>query len=556
MFDIIEKETDNDSIKTCFAIKKKIQKDPHNLELYNDLYYMIQVIMSKDIEMAKDFMRWLADEVERNIISCPRDKLIEFDNFYDKTLYLGAYYLFHHFLLYAELKREPKSKFYPPRRKALEEVVWSLQDLEDGKLDLLAVSLPPGVGKTTLAIFYLTWISGRNPDLPNLTASHSTDFVSEVYKEVINIISSEEYLWADVFPNIPLKETNAKGLRLDLGYRKRFQTMQFTSIGSGNAGKYRAENLLYCDDLVSGIEIALSKDRLDKLWTTYTTDLRQRKLGDKCKELHIATRWSVHDVIGRLEVIHENNPKARFINVPAMDQNDESNFDYKFGKGFSTEMYREQREIMDDIDWKALYMNEPIEREGLLYHEDELRRYFELPSGEPDAIIGVCDTKDKGKDYAVLPVGYVYGNDYYIDDAICDNSMPDVLDQRMIQILMKHKVQACRFESNSAGGRVAKDIQEGIKELGGRTNITTKYTNSNKETKIIVNSAWIKEHCLFKDQSLYKKTDEYGRFMHFLTSYTVMGKNKNDDVPDAMAMFSEYAQSFLSGKVEIFKRLW
>ena len=165
---------------------------------------------------------------------------------------------------------------------------------------------------------------------------------------------------------------------------QRFETLEFTSIGTGNAGLYRASRLLYCDDLVSGIEVALSKERLDKLWETYTTDLRQRKIGDHCKELHIATRWSVHDVIGRLENDYGDSDRAKFIVIPALDENDESNFDYAYGVGFNTQFYRQQRDIMDDASWDALYMNEPIERQGVLFEAKELRRYFALPDKEPD----------------------------------------------------------------------------------------------------------------------------------------------------------------------------
>lgn len=198
-------------------------------------------------------------------------------------------------------------------------VQYALQDLEDDKLDLLAISLPPGSGKTTLAIFYLTWIGGKHADEPSLTGSHSNSFVRGVYDEVLRILDPQgEYLWHDVFPLVSVSNTNAKDCRIDIGKRKRFETLEFTSIGTGNAGLYRAARLLYCDDLISGIEVALSKERLDKLWETYTTDLRQRKIGDHCKELHIATRWSVHDIIGRLETEYGNSDRARFIVVPAL----------------------------------------------------------------------------------------------------------------------------------------------------------------------------------------------------------------------------------------------
>jgi predicted phage terminase large subunit-like protein len=211
---------------------------------------------------------------------------------------------------------------------------------------------------------------------------------------------------------------------------------------------------------------------------------------------------------------------------------------------------------MDDASWRALYMNQPIEREGLLYNEDELRRYFELPDREPDGIISICDTKDKGKDYAFMPVAYIYGNDYYIDDCICDNGLPNVVEPRIVSCLLKNKVQMARFEHNNGGGRFAKDIQDAVKNNGGITKITTKYTTSNKETKIIVESGWVKEHCLFKDDSMYAKKDDYGKMIDMLCSYTMAGKNKHDDVPDGMAMLSQYAQSFNKNKVEIFNRLF
>jgi predicted phage terminase large subunit-like protein len=170
--------------------------------------------------------------------------------------------------------------------------------------------------------------------------------------------------------------------------------------------------------------------------------------------------------------------------------------------------------------------------------------------------LGVCDTKDKGTDFACLPVGYQYGNDYYFPDTICDNGLPNIVDARLIDILLRHKVHLCRFESNSAGGRVAEKVQEGVKAKGGRTKITTKFTTANKETKIIVNSAWVKEHCLFLDESMYSRNSDYGKFMDMLCSYTVAGKNKHDDPPDVMAMFSEFAQSLTGSKVEIFARPW
>lgn len=541
--------------KLAGSINAVIDKKPDDKGAYGDLFSLCRAWEAEDFAAAHAANKALKTKCATQL-RVSADKASFYEQ-WRKCLLFEAPHDFDSYLTYMELDRQADKRFYQPRKKQLKPVVDALQALcgDDDKLDLLAVSLPPGVGKTTLAIFLLTWIAGRDPNHPNLTGSHSNSFVRGVYDECLRLFDAQgEYLWHDVFPAVQVSNTNAKDCRIDLDKCQRFETLEFTSIGTGNAGLYRAANLLYCDDLVSGIEVALSKERLDKLWETYTTDLRQRKIGDKCKELHIATRWSVHDVIGRLEREYENNPRAKFIRFPAMDENDESNFDYDYGVGFTTKFYREQRDIMDSVSWKALYMNQPIEREGLIYHPEELRRFFELPTQEPDAVIGVCDTKDKGTDYAFLPVGYVYGQDYYIGDCICDSGLPDTVDARLADILVRDKVNMCRFESNSAGRRVAEKIQGEVKRLGGITNITTKFTTANKETKIIVNSAWIKEHCLFLDESKYKRNSDYGRMLDMLCSYTVAGKNKHDDVPDGMAMFAEFAQSLNGAKVEVFKR--
>lgn len=540
------------------AIERKIGCDG-GIEALEDYYHVCREIMTKeDRTYAIERMKWLIDVLNERMAGVIARGDLEggkrLTNLHKRILLSCAPWDFDSYLQYVEWNREPSKKFYAPRRKQLKLFVQAIQDLADDKLDLVCGSLPPGVGKSTVAIFGLTWFGGRFPDAPILTGSHSNSWVRGAYEECLRIMDANgEYLWHDVFPDVQVTNTNAKDCRIDLGTRKRFETLEFTSIGTGNAGLYRAQTLLYCDDLVSGIEVAMSKERLDKLWEIYNTDLRQRKIG-RCKELHISTRWSVWDVVGRLEMEYGDSDRARFISVPAVDENDESNFDYPYGVGFSTKFYHEQRDIMDDVNWRALYMNQPIEREGLLYSEDELRRYFELPDMEPDAIIAVCDTKDRGPDYFVMPVAYQYGTDFYIDGVICDNGNPDTVEPRLVDILVDRGVQLARFESNQAGGRIATSVQEKVKARGGRCKITTKYTTANKETKIIVNSAWVKEHCLFRDSSVIKQDKDYRRIMQFLCNYTQAGKNKHDDVPDGMAQLAEFIQGFSMNKVEIIRR--
>lgn len=539
------------------TIYERTQKS-YDYQTYEDLYYMSKEAMKTDISLGVKYLKLLSTECEKFILSpsLSTEEVRKLYNLHKRVCLAAAPYDFDLYLLYVEWNREPTKKFYPPRRKVLKQVVDALQDLADDRLDLLAVSLPPGTGKTTLAIFYLTWLAGKIPNDPILTGSHSNSFVRGVYDECLRIFDRNgDYLWHDVFPEVSVTNTNAKDCRIDLDQRQRFETLEFTSIGTGNAGLYRAATLLYCDDLVSGIEVALSKERLDKLWETYATDLRQRKIGDHCKELHIATRWSVHDVIGRLEDKYSNSDRAKFIVIPALNEKDESNFNYAYGVGFSTKVYHEQRNMMDEVSWRALYMNEPIERDGILYQQEELRRYFELPDGEPDSVIAVCDTKDRGADYCCMPIAYQYGQNYFIEDILCDNSKPEMVDARLVEILMKHKVKLARFESNSAGGRVAQAVQADLKKKGSITHITTKFTTANKDTKIIVNSPFCKEHFLFKDESVYPNRD-YKKAIDMLCSYTMMGKNKHDDVPDAFAQLAEFVQSLQGEKVEVFKRPW
>lgn len=406
---------------------------------------------------------------------------------------------------------------------------------------------------TTLEIFYISMIAGLYPLDSCLVSAHAGYLTESIYDGVLSIMTDSEYNYRDIFPNAEIVRTNSKKGAIDLVSPRRFQTVTCRSIDGQLTGSTRCRRLLCADDLVSGIEEAMNINRLNKLWSKYYDDLRTRKL-DFCKELHIATRWSVHDVIGRLERMYEGNDRARFIALPALDENDESNFIYDYDVGFSTKYYHDMRSGMDEISWKSLYMNEPIEREGLLYHEDELRRYFELPEEEPDAIISICDTKDKGTDYCFAPVAYVYGDDYYIEDCVCSNALPGMVESQIVTMYLTHSVQMSRFESNSAGGRIADDIHSAIKSRGGITHITKKFSKGNKETRIIVNNQWVKDHCLFRDKNNYRVSSDYGKMMTQLLSYTVAGNNPNDDVADGMAQFSEFAQSMSRKTVHVFQR--
>ena len=464
---------------------------------------------------------------------------------------LTARECFDDFLIFNEWDRPLKNRFYQPRRKQLLPIVNALQALADDKLDLLCVSCPPGIGKSALETFFLSWVIGKDPSLGNVVGSHNASFVRGIYDEFLRIFDPDgEYNWCELF-DVRVVRTNALDMKIDVGRAQRFSSFQGCSIGGGNAGKLRAIGYLVCDDLIEGIEEALSRERLDKKFNLYSTDLRQRKQGG-CKELHIATRWSLADVIGRLKIEYSHSERAAFISIPALDENDESNFDYGGSIGFTTQFYHDMRDLMDEASWRALYMNEPIERTGVLFNSDELRRFFELPTDEPEAVWAVCDTKDRGDDYYVMPVAYQYGQDFYIEKIICDNKTPEAVLPRLVDTLMSHNVKMARFESNAAGGQIATKVQDMIKDRGGITKITTKYSTAGKDTRILVDSAFIKEHFLFKNADNYDY--DYKLAMNFLTSYSMVGKNKHDDVPDALSMLADFLQGFRTTTAVVMKR--
>lgn len=488
----------------------------------------------------------------------------EFDDLYWKYLLVEAQnYQVDSGLLYLEKNRLPKERFYEPRREVFtkHKIVSSLQDLMNDDLDILVVSLPPGTGKSTVEVFFLSLVGGWFPNDFNLSSAHSSILTHSLYDGVLEIINDPvEYTWHEIFPTSQLTNTNAKETTVNLERNGRFKTWTFRSIDGSLTGATRCNRILTADDLVSGIEEALNKNRLETLWTKVVNDLFSRML-DGCKRILFMTRWSVHDPAGKLFQLYEGNPRARFIAVPALNENGESNFQFAVN-GFSTKYYLDQKEAMDDISFNCLYQQQPIEREGLLLPASELRRFFLskdqvpekqmqftiFPDREPDAIWGVCDTKDKGTDFESLPIAYQFGEDFYIPAVVFDdNTDYDTLDRKTADIIIEHNPHKMRFESNQAGGRIADNIEKMVKGKC-RTSIETKYTTANKETKILVNADWIKKHCIFLEPSLYTPKSDYGLFMGNVCSYTTKAKVPHDDGIDSLSMLAEYVQDMFGRK--------
>lgn len=519
-------------------------------EFYEKAFDVLRASYAEDKKGTYDLVRRFRNGLQGWAKEKP-DKALEL---LKKSYLMTALEYFDDFCIVFEWNRPFDQRFYLPRRNKLYPIVKQLQRLADDEIDVLSVSCPPGIGKTALATFFQVWLAGRNPLDGMLSCSHNASFLRGLYEELIREVDPDgDYLFGEIFPNCRVVRTNAMDMKIDLVKAQRFSTFQMASIGAGNAGRVRAIGLLYVDDIVSGIEEALSEERLGAKWTAFSTDMLQRKQGN-CKVLMIATRWSVRDPIGRLKMEYEDNDRAVFLTMPALNAKGESNFDYGGKIGFSTKFYQDIQKLMDPASFRALYMNEPVERTGILYPTDELQRFMDLPAEEPDAVLAVCDTKNKGTDYFVMPIAYQYGDRFYITDFICDNHGPEVVEPRLVHALLKHGVKQARFESNAAGGRIAQNVQEKIKDNGGITKIITKYTTANKETRIIVDSAFVKEHFLFRDADQYDT--DYRLAMNFMTSYSMSGKNRYDDVPDAMSMFADMVQSKFTQAAVIMKRFW
>ena len=454
-----------------FEHYKKIIKALHKTDLsdiknLSYLFDMCLAIKEFDIELAKEECQHVKNRAA--VLSRKNQKAV--DLYWKAILFLAQNRDLDSYLLYLEKNRDPEDRFYLPRRKQLRKLglIQALQDLIDDKIEILSISCPPGVGKTTLAEMFLSGWIGWDPDACNLFSSHSGHVTRMVYDVLCNIIGVDlkqgqipEYTWREIFPNVQIEGVNAKEETINLGKFKSFKTITFRALGASQTGVTRAEGLL--------------KIRLDKLWTKYSTDLKTRKKkgrkGRVCKELHIATRWSVWDVIGRLQRLYEGKKKkCKFIAIPDLDpETGLSNWDYQYGVGFDEEYFQDIEDTLDDVTYRCLYKNDPVEREGLLYDPDKLRRYNGIlpPGKEPDQILAILDPKGTGTDFNCMGVFYQFGDDYYLHDVVFKNIDPYLLDDYNADCLVRNNVQICQIESNKEGVRSGDEIQKKVDDQGG-----------------------------------------------------------------------------------------
>lgn len=493
----------------------------------------------------------IENELSNNELS-PNERL-ELYNLYVDVLKVAAPWNFQSYNKYLELDEDhnaPNKAFYYHRKDHMEEMFQAFNDMEIyDKYDILLVSLPPRTGKTTTGIRFLSWIMGKYPESSQLATSYSDSITNSFYIGAMEIVEGERF--KQIFSESLLVDQNAKREEIWLKIKKRYPSITFVPINGSMTGRCEAEKYLYCDDLVSGIEEAMSVPRLEKLWQTYTVNCKQRKK-DGCKEIHVATRWSVHDVISKLAEENKNNPRCKIINLSCYDENGESRFNYD--GGFSTKYYKDLEDSLDSISFSALYKQEPIEREGLLYHEEELQYYMSLPEEKPDTIIAIADSKNLGVDFVSSPVGYVYGDFIYIDDVAYTDALPEISRPLVANTWLTHKVVRADVELNNGGNYYAEDLEKLIKSHGGKTSIRIFYTGNNKITKIITYSDFVKKQFVFRHPSTYKRNSMYDKFMKDLFKWTQKGKNPHDDAPDSLAMLAQLFQDITGKSIKILDR--
>ena len=485
-------------------------------------------------------------------------EVLQMDDLYWKTLKAEAPYHFESFLFYMEKNRRPEKKFYEPRMRTLKIVVDDLQDLEDGKLDFYGLSLPPRVGKSTLCIFFLTWVIGRHPESHNAMSGHSGILADRFYNDVFKLTQNEEYTFKEIFPDIDLANKSSEKNELYFSPTEAFATLTCRGIDGTWTGAVdiSSDGYLYVDDMVRDRTESLSPIRLENRYQDYLNVLVDRK-NDGSKELMVGTRWNVYDPLGRVETENANNPRYRFRKIPALNENDESNFQYDYGKGFSTEYYRKMRDRLDKNEWMAKYQQRPFIREGLLFPLDELNYYNGvLPDG--DCITAAaCDVAWGGGDSLSMPFGKLFGSvddgPIYIPDWIFNKGDKYVTKPLVVAKTLQHKPNMERFEANNGGDEYAEDIDRLLREQGFKTNISwAKASNQvGKMAKIIQYAPDIKRRCYFLNPDL--QSQEYKEAMEELGIIVQVGKNEHEDSADGLVQLMQLVDSGMT-KVEIMSR--
>lgn len=542
--------------KLSGSIRAVIDRRPGDNGAYSDLFSLCREWETEDFSAAH--------EVNKELLALSADQVVrgggaKFYEQWRRCLLFEAPHDFDSFMTYIELDRKPEKRFYAPRKHYLRPMVQGFQDVLDGKLRLLTISMPKRAGKSQTGINFVNMISGKFPDRSTLMEGTGDDLVKSFYNGCLEyLIVPNEYLFYDVFPDARLVQTNADTKTANLKSKSRFPTIMCRSIDARQVGLSEATNVLYLDDCVEGREEAKNRQRLDDKWEVISGDIMGRAI-EGTPMVFTGTRYSLYDPIGRVQEHAQREGWAwRAIEIPALDLvTDESNYEYEREgkKVFTTAYFREQRELLSAEQFESEFQQQPFEAKGLLFNKDELNYFFELPKDrDPDTIIAVGDTAESGSDSTSMPVAKIYGNDVYIVDVVFDDSPAEVTKPECAKCLIENKVASAVFESNNAGQYYARDVDQIIRERGYSVGIRTKRTISNKQTRIEFASDNIKKNFYFKHPSTYKRGSQYWNFMKEVTTYTRSGKVPHDDAPDSLSLLENEIRMLSGGKVEVFKR--
>lgn len=552
-----------DYSKMKSSIDRAILKSPLDVAAYDDKFALCRDYEGTEFRLAHEWNQALQEEIRAGLKLAvdTRDfkTAEEFDNLLFRSLLFCAPHYFDAYLQAVEYGKPLDKKFYLPRRHYLKRYVEGYQEVLDGKLDFLSISMPKRCGKSQLGINFTNMLSGKFPDRSTLMEGTGDDLVQSFYKGCLEYIQQpNDYHFYDIFPESKLVQTNADTKIINLLHKSRFPTVMCRSIDARQVGLSEATNLLYLDDCVEGREEAKNRQRLDDKWEVISGDIIGRAI-EGTPIVICGTRYSLYDPIGHLqEEMRKQGKRCKIIETPALDPvTDESNFEYirEGRKVFTTQYFRDQREMLSAEQFESEFQQQPFEAKGILFPEASLNRYFELPvDREPDSIIAVCDTADKGADYCSMPIAAVYGDEVYIVDVVFDDSPPEVTKPECAKALMDNLVVAGTFESNNAGTYFARDVQQILIDRKYVCNIRTKRTISNKQTRIEFASDNIIKHFYFKDPSLYARNSQYAMFMKQVTTYTRSGKVPYDDAPDSLSLLENELRGLVGAKVEVFKR--
>lgn len=550
--------------KQCIAIidsiKAYAKQNPTEAQVYEDWFQAV-VNLRDTLPQDKRFDAYKYSGELRSVCAAMMGKMKTGEDVAKVYDIIGRTYLFEakdvfdSYCIYLEWNRSPEKKFYQPRRKVLLTLVRDIEDLFFHRVEFLGVSQPPRTGKSTLCIFFITWLMGNRPDVASVMSGHSDKLTNGFYGEVLSIITDPvTYNWGKIFPDVQLVDKSAKDESVDLNRKKRFPTLTCRSIGGTLTGAVEIGEggVLYSDDLIEDLEESLNVERLNNKYDAYLNQLKDRKK-QGALELMVGTRWNVLDPLGRIQNQYADNPKYRFRVIPAVDENGHSNFNYDYGVGFDDAYYADMKASIDDATWWAKYMGKPYVREGLLFPADELR-YFNgvLPDGEPDRKLMVMDIAWGGGDFTACPIAYVYGDAVFIPDLVFNNGDKTVTRPEVVGKIIQHKINVVRGEANNGGDEYCDVVDGQLRQQGYHCSVRSQRAPSgqSKLSRIIQYAPDIKRF-YFLDEKHQSK--EYKAFMEQVTMFTQLGKVPHDDAPDSLAQLADELYNGIS-KIEPVKR--